>query len=152
MASTQHTAASNTTGTRNVTASGLQQSTSQGGVHRLPLHLNPVSTARRKLVDEIMRTFVIGNTFARSLLTKTEAQGLCSLLAQQQPGSDIEKPVKLLWVGVGDIRNPLTTLTAFPPSPRVNLQFHLNDVSSATIARAVVLLIVGSQRADVAGE
>ena len=49
--------------------------------------------------DNVMSEFLIGNTFARTLLTKEEANLV-----------DEHSILKLLWVGCGDIRNPLTTL------------------------------------------
>ena len=103
--------------------------------------------SRRKLVDEAMSGFLIGNTFARALLTTTEAQQLAA------DNSRALQPLKFLWIGVGDVRNPLSTLLSFPrvapakvkdegDSPPLRVELHLNDVSSVVLARDVALLSV----------
>eukprot|EP00501_MAST-03F_sp_TOSAG23-6_P000639 GSMAST32.ASY1.ANO1.663.1 assembled CDS len=96
------------------------------------VYSKPFSLARRKLVDSVMSGFLIGNTFARSLLTKEEVQSLCNAT-----------PIKLLWIGVGDIRNPLTTLINIPSEARVEL--HFNDLNSIALARNVVLITLASE-------
>lgn len=103
--------------------------------------------ARRKLYDEAVSGFAVGNTFARSLLTASESEAL-RRQTQGTPaatGSAAESgnPLRLLYVGVGDIRNPLTTLAELGP-PGVGaggaISLHLNDASPLALARCAVLL------------
>ena len=89
--------------------------------------MEPMPLVRRKLNDNVMSEFLIGNTFARTLLTKEEANLV-----------DEHSILKLLWVGCGDIRNPLTTLKMLKKNQKVHLFF--NDISIVTLARDILLL------------
>ena len=89
--------------------------------------IEPMPLVRRKLNDNVMSEFLIGNTFARTLLTKEEANLV-----------DEHSILKLLWVGCGDIRNPLTTLKMLKKNQKVHLFF--NDISIVTLARDILLL------------
>ena len=106
-----------------------------------PVAAPRISAARRKLVDRAMSGFIIGNTHARSLLTRQEAAELAKA-PPVGPGAT-PQPTKLLWIGVGDVRNALTTLSAFPP--RAYVELHMNDMSSAVLARNVVLLTMATR-------
>eukprot|EP00947_MAST-08B_sp_MAST-8B-sp1_P001746 g1746.t1 len=90
--------------------------------------------ARRKLWDEALSGFLIGNTCARSLLSPSDAA---------DPTVDAWE---LLYVGVGDLRNPLTTLAALPLSKHVTI--HINDSSPLVLARCVALLLLAAQDND----
>ena len=101
--------------------------------------LEPIGLARRKCFDNVMGEFLIGNTFARSLVSPEEAQKFT--------GSTF----KFLWTGVGDLRNPLTTLSNLPSGDRAkNVQLFMNDISPVTFARNIALLalVVGSPGHD----
>lgn len=95
--------------------------------------------SRRKLIDEVMGGFLIGNTFARSLVTPSEAQAI----ADQSTRVHDDVTFKFLWIGVGDIRNPLTTLSSIPTKCRADL--HFNDTSSMVLARDIVVLMLAVQ-------
>lgn len=100
-------------------------------------------TTRRKLLDEVMAGFMIGNTFARSLLTNDEASRLCKT---QSKG--VNNALRFLWIGVGDIRNPLATLYQIPPCTH-QIELHMNDQSCVVLARNIVLFCVaGSDISD----
>jgi hypothetical protein len=88
------------------------------------------SLVRRKLLDNVMQGFVIGNTIARSLLRPGDASRMCLGSAA----------LKLLYVGVGDIRNPLCTLSNVPHEREVFV--HFNDITSVTLARDAILILL----------
>ena len=96
--------------------------------------------SRVKLCEEILTEFLIGNTFARSLISEKDVAAIA--------GGDIGEDdlVHLLWVGVGDVRNPLLTLSGLSSTRRHAL--HLNDVSPVTLARDAVILAMGASRID----
>ena len=75
-----------------------------------------------------MGEFLIGNTFAQ-LVTPEEAKVYKT------------STFKFLWTGVGDLRNPLTTLRNLckDDSDR-NVHLFMNDISPVTFARNIVLL------------
>jgi len=86
---------------------------------------------RRKLTDAIMQGFVVGNTAAQSLLGPQDAAALAAAT-----------PVRLLYLGVGDVRNPLSALCQLPHSAAVVV--HVNDTSAVVLARNVLMLAVAS--------
>ena len=112
---------------------------------------------RRKLVDNVMKTFLVGNTSARPLLTPLEGELLNNERANDVTGENEDTeggvssvtgkrkhedgggfpPLDLLFLGVGDLRNPLMTLTSIPSQRPVC--FYLNDLSPVTVARNAVL-------------
>ena len=98
--------------------------------------LPPVALGRRKLVDEVMAGFLIGNTAARAVMATEDVPAP----APSASGAGLS-PVRLLFCGVGDVRNALTTAEALQPGvmPRP-IEVHLNDISVATLARDAVLL------------
>ena len=110
--------------------------------------------ARRKLFDEALSEFLIGNTFSRQLVDAEELRVFADI-----DGSDSEsetnsdesncskkaKVLRLMWVGVGDVRNPLATLHCVRGAlPASKCELHLNDVSSVTLARDAVLLTISA--------
>ncbi|GBG29830.1 Phosphatidylinositol 4-phosphate 5-kinase 1 [Hondaea fermentalgiana] len=137
------------------------------------------SPARRKLVDRIMASFVIGNTHGRALWTSQEASArLCngheaaSHLRKRRKRDnssaknigDIatnEEDLRFLYLGVGDLRNPLKTLHELEVAALSELaqeswlqgernkisvsthhaHFVLNDASTLTLARDAALLL-----------
>ena len=96
---------------------------------------------RVKLYGEILAEFLIGNTFARSLISEKD-MGHCG---GRKSGRQ-EAAVHLLWVGVGDVRNPLLTLSGLSRNRCYAL--HLNDVSPVTLARDAVILAMGATRVE----
>ena len=129
----------------------------------------PESRVRRKLLDAAMSGFVIGNTAARPLLSRDEAKALLASASSSSSSSSSSSTdplstswLRLCYIGVGDVRNPLATLaelgrggsrrgTQTPSSssssslllPRVALE--LNDMSPVTLARDVVLLLLATR-------
>lgn len=124
------------------------------------MELQSLRLSRRKLVDKIMQTFLIGNTTARPLITSLEGERLGTPHQDQTSGAAVEttsadlsvearkrkrdspedssSSLDLLFLGVGDLRNPLLTLTNIPGNRPVSI--YLNDLSPVTIARNVVIL------------
>eukprot|EP00936_MAST-01D_sp_MAST-1D-sp1_P000494 g494.t1 len=104
----------------------------------------PMSLARRRLTERVMEGFAVGNTAARPLLTCT---------AEARP---VQGMLRLLFLGVGDVRNTLITLKslrkcnnaesgALPMTEtEENVHLHLNDICVPTLARAAVLLVLGA--------
>lgn len=106
------------------------------------LVVGAVSVARRKLFDVVMSFFLLGNTNARALFTRQEGQALAK---------NMSSPVKLLYLGVGDVRNVLTTLNNLPlPGRGFKVEVVLNDSSALTLARDVLLLELATKSAAVA--
>ena len=92
---------------------------------------NVATPSRRKLFDRAMSVFLVGNTHARQLFTEHEVREL-------EAAKDWSRPLRLLYLGVGDPRNPLASLNQLPT--RQPVEFHLNDFSPVVLARAIVLL------------
>jgi len=91
-----------------------------------------LSPSRRKLLDGILAGFVVGNTNARSLVTKAEAKGFAASGAEE---------VSLLFLGVGDVRNPLKTVHAlWNAGFGGKIRICVNDACVMTLARDLVLL------------
>lgn len=114
-----------------------------------------ISSARRKLLDKCMSTFLVGNTKATSLLSQEDVVALRSSLAAEINGKkrNNSQPItsRFLFIGVGDIRNALTTLhTMSPLHSQQHVELVLNDMSPVTLARDVVLLDLATRHIDTA--
>ncbi len=110
------------------------------GVATLPV---PIGLSRRKLVDDVMAGFLIGNTAARSLLTPQDLLLQDVTTRSEQPPSppaviqqwyqrdDNSSSISLLFCGVGDVRNVLTTAESLtiapPPSKGAAAGGHANE-------------------------
>ena len=123
-----------------------------------------MSLARRKLWDASLSGFLVGNTCARALITEEEgrAQGRGTDDDDDGDGSAASSsssssssstahpraalPLEILYIGVADLRNPLTTLLNVPPGRPVTL--HLNDSCPLALARCVALLLMVAQDSD----
>ena len=125
-----------------------------------------MSLARRKLWDASLSGFLVGNTCARALITEEEgrAQGrgtddddygagdgsAASSSSSSSSSSTAHPraalPLEILYIGVADLRNPLTTLLNVPPGRPVTL--HLNDSCPLALARCVALLLMVAQDSD----
>ena len=102
---------------------------------------------RRKLVDALMDgAFAVGNTASRSLLDDADAR---ALVTRRAPG-----PARLLWVGVGDVRNVLATLASARRrsggGAELALELLLNDTSPFVLARGLALLALAADDAAAA--
>jgi hypothetical protein len=110
-----------------------------------------IGSARRKLLDSCMSTFLIGNTHARSLLPAAAAAAI-----MRQGAAPAPPVTRLLFIGVGDVRNPLTTLLSLTPppggGPLFPVELFLNDLSPVTLARGVVLLALACPPAGAGAE
>jgi hypothetical protein len=91
-----------------------------------------------------MSNFLVGNTAAKSLLVDSEASAIRAAAKQGTTTT-----TRLLFIGVGDVRNALLTLSTISPKPLPNcvhsVELFLNDLSPVTLARDVVLLALATQ-------
>ena len=95
-----------------------------------PVQAELQTLPRRKCFDASLSGFCIGNTFANSLVNADDVATFA--------GGGTHR---FLWVGVGDVRNPLTTLDAIGDVSS-KIELHLNDVSAFVLARNAVILAV----------
>ena len=103
-----------------------------------PEHLAP----RRKLLENVMAGFVVGNTNAR---------GIDPAYLRISPARD---QINLLYLGVGDMRNPLTAIQNLDTKAketidlshckRLRVCLHLNDMNTIVLARNAVFLLVAA--------
>ena len=127
-----------------------------------------MSLARRKLWDASLSGFLVGNTCARALITEEEgsargrgevdddygadgdgsaaSSGSASSSSSSTAHPRAALPLEILYIGVADLRNPLTTLLNVPPGRPVTL--HLNDSCPLALARCVALLLMVAQDSD----
>ena len=127
-----------------------------------------MSLARRKLWDASLSGFLVGNTCARALITEEEgsargrgevdddygadgdgsaaSSGSASSSSSSTAHPRAALPLEILYIGVADLRNPLTTLLNVPPGRPVTL--HLNDSCPLALARCVALLLMVAQGSD----
>ena len=101
----------------------------------------PMPLARRRLTERVMEGFAVGNTAARPLLP-------CATKS-----SPLKAVLRLLFLGVGDVRNTLLTLRTMgndtaaeagapcKAETQQEVHLHLNDICVPTLARAAVLLV-----------
>uniref|UniRef100_A0A7S2S719 DUF4470 domain-containing protein n=1 Tax=Mucochytrium quahogii TaxID=96639 RepID=A0A7S2S719_9STRA len=94
--------------------------------------MSRLSLARRKLFDRVMGGFCIGNTNARSLI--------CASDQIEKLTCAEDNMIKILYVGVGDMRNLLTTLCNVPLDVKVG--FTMNDVNTLVLARNVLIMSI----------
>lgn len=100
---------------------------------------------RRKLFDAVMDGFLIGNTHARSLFTSEEGDALLRDMDVEEDGEEEEvEPQRLLYLGIGDVRNALSTLAAVPTA--APLEVVANDASAMVLARDVLMLMLAATR------
>lgn len=100
------------------------------------------AVCRRKLLDNVMSGLVVGNTNARGIdpayLDVTRERGR----------------MNILYLGVGDMRNPLTTIHSldanikdnrdFPNGRTLRMCLHLNDMNTIVLARNAVFLLLAA--------
>ena len=97
---------------------------------------------RRKLLENVMSGFVVGNTNARGI-------DPAYLDLSQERGQ-----MNILYLGVGDMRNPLTTIHSVdakvkeckdsPKCRPLPLCLHLNDMNTIVLARNAIFLLLAA--------
>ena len=98
-----------------------------------------VGLGRRKLADKVMGCFLVGNTIAQALFTAEEGTRLWESTAG---AADSQRCARLLYVGVGDVRNPLSALANLPAGAQSEV--HMNDTADVVLARNAVMLAVAT--------
>jgi len=110
------------------------------------MSIPPLIPCRRKVFDRGMQSFSLGNTPAMNVFHRVDLDAVPEShieLTDAMAASDgalsaaVNSLLRVLFIGVGDIRNPLCFLhEAHTAQP---VEIHVNDIALPTLARDLVL-------------